>query len=91
MCECFLELLIYLICERYDANLSKLGKVNEKLEREVLHVLCIEPACFSNISGHVYRDLEHYTNDIELTEVLNKIANTKYNFLFENLLFNVNS
>jgi hypothetical protein len=78
MCECFLELIIYLICERYETYLSKLSKhQNEKLEREVLHVLCLEPACFSILSSKVYRDLEHYTNDIELTNVLNSIAKIK--------------
>lgn len=77
LCECFLELIIHLLCERYEPNLSRLENQNEKLEREVLHILCLEPACFSQISSKVYRDLEHYTNDIELTNVLNTIANIK--------------
>lgn len=77
--ESFLELIIYLICERYDTCVSELTNADSKLERNVIHILCIEPACFSNISSRVYRDLEHYTNDIELTNVLNKIAIMKRN------------
>lgn len=76
--EYFLELLIYIHCERYETHLSQI-EPNERLEREVLHFLCnVESMSFSFLSTKIYRDLEHYTNDIDLTTVLNKIATVKH-------------
>jgi len=75
--EYFLELLIFIYCERYETYLSVI-EPNEKLEREVIHFLCsVEPMAFSFLSTKIYRDLEHYTNDFDLTNVLNKVANVK--------------
>lgn len=55
--EYFLELLIHIICERFEPFLSKI-EPNARLEREVLHFLCnLEPISFSLLSTKVYRDL----------------------------------
>jgi len=75
--EYFLELLIFIYCERYETYLSAI-EPSEKLEREVVHFLCsLEPMAFSFLSTKIYRDLEHYTNDLDLTNVLNKVATVK--------------
>ena len=55
MADKFLELLIYLICERFDPFISKCLP-GENLQREVLHYLCIEPMSYSEISVKIYRE-----------------------------------
>ena len=54
--EVVLGLLIYMINERFDPLVSEVGTC-QKLEREVLHLLCIEPMSYSALSNRLFRDL----------------------------------
>ena len=77
--EEFLELLIYVISERYDVCLSQTESSN-KLEREVIHQLCISPMPHSDLVKNIYPDNEKYTNELE--SVLNRIATVKLVFFY---------
>lgn len=69
--EDFLELLIHIISERYDSKLSKVD-ANKRLEREVIHQLCVGPMAHSDLVKNIYPDNEKYTSDLE--GVLSRIA-----------------
>ncbi len=69
-----LELLIYIISERYDTCISQI-EPSMKLEREVIHQLCISPMAHSDLVKNIYPDNEKFSNELEL--VLNKIAVSK--------------
>jgi len=69
--EDFLELLIHILSERYDSKLSKLDRT-KKLEREVIHQLCVSPQAHSDLVKNIYPDNEKYTSDLE--QVLSKCA-----------------
>ncbi len=72
--EDFLELLIYIISERYDADLSQIEPI-KRLEREVIHQLCISNQAHSDLVKNIYPDNEKYTNELE--NVLSRIATFK--------------
>jgi E3 ubiquitin-protein ligase UBR2 len=69
--EDFLELLIHILSERYDSKISKVEQ-NKRLEREVIHQLCVSPMAHSDLVKNIYPDNEKYTSDLEA--VLNRIA-----------------
>lgn len=75
MSEDLLELLIHIISERFDTNLSQIEEI-KKLEREVIHQLCVTPMAHSDLVKNIYPDNEKYTNELEA--VLNRIAVFKY-------------
>jgi E3 ubiquitin-protein ligase UBR2 len=72
--EDFLKLLIQILSERYDPLMSQVDSM-QKLEREVIHQLCISPMTHSSLVKNVYSESEKYTNDLEL--VLSRIATFK--------------
>jgi hypothetical protein len=72
--EDFLELLIYIYSERYEPNLSKIEQT-QRLEREVIHQLCIQPQAHSDLVKNIYPDNEKYTNELE--SVLKRVATFK--------------
>ena len=74
LCDDLLELLIYVVSERYDAALSRVGE-HERLEREVLHQLCIAPMAHSDLVKSIYSDNEKYTSELE--SVLARLAHFK--------------
>lgn len=71
--EDLLELLIYIISERYERELSEIEQVN-KIEREVIQQLCISPMPHSDLVKNVYTDTEKMASEQELNSVLNRIA-----------------
>lgn len=75
MSEDFFELLIILVSERYESFISQIDPI-KKMEREVIHQLCISPLAHSDLVKNIYPDNEKYTNDLE--SVLNRIATFKY-------------
>ena len=74
MSEDFLELLIHIVSERYEPCLSQI-EASKKLEREVIHQLCVSPMPHSDLVKNIYSDNEKYTSELE--SVLNRIANFK--------------
>lgn len=74
MSEDLLELLIILISERYESFLSQIDPI-KKMEREVIHQLCVSPMAHSDLVKNIYPDTEKYTNDLE--SVLERIATFK--------------
>lgn len=72
--EEFLEILIYIISERYDPLMSQIQPSN-KLEREVIHQLCISPMPHSDLVKNIFPDNEKYTNELE--SVLARLATKK--------------
>ncbi len=70
-----MELLIYVISERYETSMSHIESSN-KLEREVIHQLCVSPMAHSDLVKNIYPDNEKYTSELE--SVLSRIAVTKY-------------
>jgi hypothetical protein len=75
MSEDFFELLIILVSERYESFISQIDPI-KKMEREVIHQLCISSLAHSDLVKNIYPDNEKYTNDLE--SVLNRIATFKY-------------
>lgn len=71
MSEDFLELLIVLISERYEPFMSQID-ATKKMEREVIHQLCVSPMAHSDLVKNIYPDNEKYTNELE--SVLSRIA-----------------
>lgn len=71
MSEDFLELLIVLISERYEPFMSQI-EATKKMEREVIHQLCVSPMAHSDLVKNIYPDNEKYTNELE--SVLSRIA-----------------
>ena len=69
--EDFLELLIYILSERYEPYLSQ-TEASKKLERECIHQLCVSPQPHSDLVKNIYPDNEKYTNELE--SVLSRIA-----------------
>lgn len=74
MSEDLLELLITLVSERYETYLSHIEPI-EKMEREVIHQLCVSPQAHSDLVKNIYPDNEKYTNELE--SVLSRIATFK--------------
>jgi len=71
MSEDFLELLIILVSERYESFMSQIEPI-KKMEREVIHQLCVSPMAHSDLVKNIYPDNEKYTNDLE--SVLSRVA-----------------
>lgn len=74
--EDFLELLIHIISERYDPDLSQIEYVN-KIEREVIQQLCISPMPHSDLVKNIHSDNEKIFTEKELNAVLSRIATFK--------------
>ncbi|CAF0875440.1 unnamed protein product [Brachionus calyciflorus] len=74
MSQDFIELIIYIFSERYDPNLSQIEPVR-RLEREVIHQLCVSPMPHSDLVKNIYSENEKYTNELE--GVLSRIATFK--------------
>lgn len=74
MSEDFLELLIVLVSERYESFMSQID-ATKKMEREVIHQLCVSPMAHSDLVKNIYPDNEKYTNELE--SVLSRIATFK--------------
>lgn len=53
--EDFLELIIYLVSERFEAHLSEMS-FSQKLEREAIHQLCISPMAHSDLVKNIYSE-----------------------------------
>lgn len=75
MSEDFLELLINIVSERYESYLSQIESA-KKMEREVIHQLCVSPMAHSDLVKNIYPDNEKNTNDLE--SVLTRVAVFKY-------------
>ncbi len=71
--EDFLELLIHIICERYEPELSQIDAI-DKIEREVVQQLCISPMPHSDLVKNIYSDIEKSLTEHELNTVLSKVA-----------------
>ena len=71
--EDFLELLIHVVSERYEPELSEIEPV-DKIEREVIQQLCISPMPHSDLVKNVYTDTEKLVSEQEINSVLNRIA-----------------
>jgi E3 ubiquitin-protein ligase UBR2 len=72
-------MLIYILSERYDPAISQI-EGSMKLEREVIHQLCVSPMAHSDLVKNIYPDNEKYTSELE--SVLNRIAVSKYGCFF---------
>lgn len=72
--EDFLELLIILVSERYEPFMSQIDAIT-KMQREVIHQLCVSPMAHSDLVKNIYPDNEKYTNELE--SVLSRIATFK--------------
>ncbi len=71
--EDFLELLIHIISERYEPELSHIEAI-DKIEREVIQQLCISPMPHSDLVKNIYSDIEKSLTEQELNTVLSKVA-----------------
>lgn len=71
--EDLLELLIHVVSEVYECEVSEIDQL-KKVEREVVQQLCIAPMAHSDIVKNVYTDTEKLASEQEINSVLSRVA-----------------